>query len=704
MKGLWRGLVAEARLLGRWLRTPVFWLLFVLLLVLYALALQRPVWLDLDVGSSVGAQPAQPNSFVHLVGTSFTEPVGRPYDQVFLEKVYPAEQGGGFRFRWTEPQAGLVYHGLPHAPLVLRLRMHGAVTGPVTTTQLRVGDRVLAEIPVSYPLYHYAVVVDPGLWAGDTLHVELESTTFVPGGQDPRPLGVAIDRIVLYTDSAGWRPAMPWTALLLAGTAALLYLSLRRAGMMRPIRSGSTVLDDGDTQPCGGHWALVAGIAASLWGGALLLSLLLPSRSFVAAYAGGLFLATALSYPLLLSTLAVARAFFRRAGVLPDRRTWRWLAVLFLVAFLLRFGGALSPRYASHDGPFHANRLGFAERGQLFFEHQSIEAGMRSDPYPGALYLALLPLSVAIDSPDALLAFFLAWLAAGEIFLFWFLARQVLDVRASRWAVLLYVAFPIALAAFWFGIYANLFANGVVLLVAAALVLVWQGRVSASPLPWIPLWALFLLAHFGTVILWGPLLLLWGGLLHVQGDLLQRQRLRRLALSGAVALVLVITLYYSYFYGFFGDMGAALGGVFSPVEGTAEASFSWVRTLAEARVWWRWGFVADYAGVGIPLGLLGLLLLRRLYRRNAVAIGAWLLVGVAGLFWAISMVTAYFTRYMLFLLPVMAIGSAQVLSLCWERGRAGRTLAVVLLGYVCAITAILWLGLCLLGWHPPHVL
>jgi len=709
----WAVLAAEGRLLGGWVRGRTFLLLVALLLGAYFLALQGPVWMDLDVGAVAGDQPAQPNSFVHLVGGAFTEPVGRAYDQVYWDGTYAAEQGGGFTFRWTEDLATLTFCGLPHAPAVVRLRMHGAVAGPETTAQLRAAGRPLAAFAVPYPLHHYAFVVDPGLLDGDTLRLEAESTTFVPGGEDSRSLGLAVDRVGLSVVGAVRPTAGPWTALYLTGTAALLYLALRRAGVGAP--PACEAAGAGSSAPAsrrgravvralahGDAWALASGVAAVLWGGIVLVALLLPSRLLVAAYAPGLFLAAALAYPLLLLTLAAAGALYGRGGIVPGQRTWRWLAVLFLVAFLARFGGALSPRYASHDGPFHANRLGFAERGVLFFEHQSIEAGMRSDPYPGALYLALLPLTVAVDAPDALLAFFLGWLAAGEVLLFWFLARQVLDVRASCWAALLYAAFPIALSAFWFGIYANLFANGVVLLVAAALVLAWQGRLSASPLPWIPLFALLFLAHFGTVILWGPVLLVWGGLLYRRGGFVQRQRLRWLCLSGVAGLILVTVLYYSYFSDFFAGMGAALGMALD--DGSGDAGLSWSRTLAEARVWWRWGFVADYAGLGVPLGLLGRGLLPRPQRRSAVALWSWAMWGVAAFFWVVSMATAYFTRYMLFLLPVTAMGTAQVLSLLWKRGRAGRVTAVVVLSYVCALTAVLWLGLCLLGWHPPHVL
>jgi hypothetical protein len=671
--------LAEARALWEAVRDRLFLPLVLLFFLLYALVLQGPFVFNLDVGA--GLEPPAMNSFDHLLGRTFGERVGRPLDLVYLDHFYAEEHGADFTFRWSEPQSRIQVGGLARGPLLLRLRMHGIPAGPVTRTRLVVGGQPLAEFPVEYPLHEYSFVLDPGTWSGDVLSVGLESTSFRPGGEDTRNLGIALDRVDLIGWEWGRRPFLPPTALLLAGTVLFLYLGLRRAGL----------------------GTVAVGGVAFLWGLVLLVGLLLPARPFVAAYAPGLFLATALAYPVLLLTLRLAEVLLRRAPQPPDRRAWRWLGVLFLLVFLLRFGGALSPRYASHDAPFHANRLEFAERGALFFEHVSVEAEMRNDPYPGAFYLSVLPLTLLVQDRLGLLAFFVAWAASSEVFLLWFLARQVLGKRASRWATLLYAAFPINLAAYWAGIYTNLFASWVVLLVAVAVVLAWQRRLTGSLLLWVPLFALLFLAHFGLVILWIPVTLLWGVLLYREGDRLQRARLRRLLLAWLLGLVLAVTLYYSYFLAFFGSTVAAVG---SSLQGTissgGEETPRLVRTLAELRVWWDWGALVDYAGIGLFLGGLGLLTACR--RKGAVSSLLWSMATIALLFWAVSMLAFYFTRYMLFLLPVVAIGSAAVLSACWRRGPAGRSVALVGLFYVCAMTVAMWVGLCLFGLRPPHVL
>lgn len=649
-------------------------------LLLYVLVLCVPSSFFLDVGA--GLEPPAVGIFDRLVGREYTERVGRPLEMACLDRFHAEEEGAGFSFRWSEPQAGIRVGGLAHGAVLLRLRMHGVPVQPGTTTRLMVGGRMLAEIPVTYPLHDYAFVVDPAMWSGDVLAVELDSTPHLPGGEDTRHLGVAVDRVALV--EWNWaRSLSPWpTPLYLAGTVLFLYLGLRRAGLGEGVAAA---------------WAAALGVA-------FLVALMLPARPFAAAYAPGLSLATALAYPVLVITLRAMGGLLGQSATPPDRCTWRWLGVLFLVAFLLRFAGALSPRYASHDAPFHVNRLQFVERGALFFEHVSIEAEMRSDPYPGTLYLAAAPLAALVPDRLAVLTFLVAWAAASEVFLVWFLARQVLHAGASRWAALLHAAFPISLAAFWAGIYTNLFASWVVLLVAVVLVLLWQRRIGSSLLLWVPLLALLFLAHFGLLILWLPVLLLWGGLLHLRGAGRQRVCLLRMLVAGSVSLVLVAVLYYSYFAGFFGSTAAAVGSALPGAAGPAEGEASrWVRTLAELRVWWRWGVLADYAGIGLPLGGLGLLGLG-FRRRNAVAALLWSMVAVGGLFWAVSMAAFYFTRYMLFLLPAVAVGAGGLLWQWRQRGLAGRLAAATCLALVCLLTVVMWLGLCLFGLRPVHVL
>jgi hypothetical protein len=129
----------------------------------------------------------------------------------------------------------------------------------------------------------------------------------------------------------------------------------------------------------------------------------------------------------------------------------------------------------------------------------------------------------------------------------------------------------------------------------------------------------------------------------------------------------------------------------------------WGGAWAQLRVWWRWGVMAAFVGLGLFLGALGVADLGRRGKRPVT----WLLLAmgcVAGVFWAISMVTLYFARYMLFLLPVAAIGCAHFLAAVWRRGPAGRVLATGILGYTCAVTLAFWINLCLFGLRPPFAL
>ncbi len=635
-------------------------------------------------------EPARANSFDHLTGNALDERVGRAYELAFLKDFYDREQVESLEFRWSEPQGQLILSGLPHSRLQLRLGMHGAVGSTETVTRLLANDRLIAAFAVPEEAHDYSIMLEPSLWSGDRLVLTLDSTPFQPGGADPRVLGVALDRVVL----SGPRAALPTffpTAFLLAGVAAFLYLSLRRAGLE-------------------GRLAAVVTLA---WGVAVFGLLLSPLRSWTAVYAPGLFLAVALAYPVLVLTLWAAARLFRRAGCVPDAPTWRWLALLFLLVFLLRFGGAMSPRYSGHDAGFHANRLEFIERGAIFFEHYSLESGMQADPYPGTLYLLLAPFATIFTDGQSLLAFFLAWMASSEVLIFWALIRPAASAQTGRWAVLLYQAFPINLASFWQATYTNLFASWVALLVVLAIILVLRGRLTTSWFFWVPLFSILFLAHLGFLILWIPAVLLWCAVLYFkrrardrrhpeaekQGALnLRVERLRPLFSAGLVSAMLAVGLYYSDFYSFFGSLGSPLSEV-----ATADGASRLVRTLAELRVWWTWGVVADYAGVGVFLAAVGLAIALARGKRNPALLFLLIVGGVVAFFWAISMSTFYFTRYMLFLLPAVAWGCAEALA--WlDRRWPGRLVARLLLFYIMGITLVMWVGLCLFGLRPPHVL
>ncbi len=671
MKNVWR---EEARILWKSVREPTFLLVVGLWLVAYSVVLHLPFVLNLDVGA--GLEPPRMNSFDHLIGRTFGERVGRPYEAAFLEGFYAEERLGGETLRWSEPEAYLRVSGVVRGPHLLRLRMRGV--SAESRTRLDVGGHLLAELAPPASWYVYDVVLDPGLWPGDSLAVHLSSTPVRPGGEDTRLLGVGLERVTWVGWAYGRRLYLPPTALVLAGVVALLYLGLRRAGLRN-------------------RWAG----GGSFCSGAVLLAGLLAARSFTAVYAGGLLTATALSYPLLVLVLRVTAVLLHRGGVFPRGQTWSFLAVLFWTLFLLRFGGALSPRYAAHDAPFHVNQLLFAERGALFVPHVSIEAQFIPDPYPRAFYVLLAPLSLLVENREVLLALVLAVLGSSEIFLLWFLARQVVDERASRWVVLLYAAFPIGWGAYWGGIYTNLFASWLVLLVTVGCVLALRGKVSSSWGLWVPLWALFLLAHFGMLILWIPVLLFWGFWLYRWGGGWQRRVLRRLLLALLGAALLSVVLYYSAFADFFLTMVRFLFFAFREVATSdGEVGLFLKRTKAELEVWWRWGVVAGYGGIGVGLGVLGLL-----GKRKSAVLGLFqVMLVVAAFFWAVSMSTFFFTRYMLFLLPSVAVGVGVALGELWQRGPAGRIVAVVFAGYLCWMTLSMWVGLCLFGLRPLHVI
>src|SRR5512139_61510 len=97
--------LTEIRSVWRAVRERQFMALLGAMLLACAVVLQVPYRFDLDVGAVAPALPG--NSFDHLVGQTFRDPVGRGYDEVFLEHFFASEQAGGVTFRWSATQAAI---------------------------------------------------------------------------------------------------------------------------------------------------------------------------------------------------------------------------------------------------------------------------------------------------------------------------------------------------------------------------------------------------------------------------------------------------------------------------------------------------------------------------------------------------------------------------------------------------------------------
>lgn len=650
------------------------WCLLVPFLVGCWLLVCRPLRLAVDVGARLEAPRPQP--FTHLIGRFFDHRVGRPIDEAYLSGVYAGESENGVSFRWTEERAALVVHGMPGGTAQVSLRLKGAVDG---RTRLRVtaDGHLVAQLPVGPHWQEYVFVVPQAWWRGDCLRLELRATPYRTGGVEDRIVGVAIDRVFVE----GWgdgRGVLPWTALWLTVALLAAYGGLQRAGVT-------------------GRLALCAMALLALL---VLIVLAGAGRPFLSAYAPRLLVALVCSWVVAAITLGVGRHWLG-GSTAPGEREWCILGVVVLAAFALRFGGALSPRFSAHDALFHVHRLEAIEKGELFFEHVSLEWGMRNDPYPGALYLLLAPLRLVYGNGEHLLAFATAWMDAVSILAVWYLAEELVGRRAALWASCLYAFMPIGFAANWAGIYTNLFGYDTLLLLSAALAMAWKRSADLRALRWVPLWTVHLLSHFGTVVLGIPWFLTWTGWWWRCAEPRQRQWLRRLVLLWAAALGFALLLYYSHFAGTMVHGARSLLAEKATELGTPDATLP--TRWAAFQVWWRWGAVVDYAGIGLFLGALGWLSIGK--RERLQPERAWLFasLGVAAVFWAVSRVLFLSVRTMLFLLPAVAIGVGALLARLAARGRPGKAVALLVAAYVCVLGVSIWLGVCFAGLRPPHV-
>jgi hypothetical protein len=119
---------------------------------------------------------------------------------------------------------------------------------------------------------------------------------------------------------------------------------------------------------------------------------------------------------------------------------------------------------------------------------------------------------------------------------------------------------------------------------------------------------------------------------------------------------------------------------------------------------WRDGLVAHYATIGVPLGLLGGY---RLWGSRAAPILKQLFAAtliVALVQGAIPFVTSstITTRWLSFAAWIVALGLGLLLDLLWRRGRGGRLVALLVLGWIGSTTLWMWVRALAYRVRPPE--
>ncbi len=404
--------------------------------------------------------------------------------------------------------------------------------------------------------------------------------------------------------------------------------------------------------------------------------------------------------------------------------TYATVLALVLLAFALRMGGMLHPHALFSDHRFNANRLLEVSLGIVYMTAGlPARAGGGDAPYPPATYLVLAPLQLFtasdIDSRVLTVQSGVALLDSLVIVWVWLLLRQAgLGRRSALFGASLYVLPAPLLGSFSVGEYANI--GGQALALPAIVLLAWHGplgRQRSTPPSeaairgyeqlhwWLPLLMIGLLSHMGITLslvmllacAWGLGVVSWVQRLWTHGGRGHFFSLKALTWGGVLAGMFVLVFFYSAppFVPFF--LQRLPGAMVSHSATEAVQSVGYTPSLAElVRT-----LVAPYQRLTHLLslsGLAGLLLLgqQRHPRHHASSLYAllvawWLSTLLAAVGLPLLAGASQGVRWPHFLYPALCLGAGPTLALLWQRGRAGRLVALVSVLAITSYGLLIWI-------------
>ncbi len=657
-------------LFGAWLR-PLTELPLLALLALLAAGMillgQRPLDYRIDLGREDGPRADLP----------------------FVVGWNTAEVAAGMPYRWTRADSHIDLVGLPRAPFIFQIRLLPTTANPRHDTGLvavRDGPAPLAVFPMVRSERMVRLLVPAGGIRRGRVDLGISAPTWTPPN-DPRTLGVPFRDVAIVQVAAGTPldqriAALPIQSFWPLIAFPVFWLPLRRWGPRRSVASALGV---------GVCFLLLAAYGTDR------LRFALAAVPALAALAWALVLALALH--------ALAGRFTPRLGVMPQPRLLNQVALLFFGLFTLRYLGRLYPDSMVGDLGFHVNREDDVIRGTvlLLSRHRGIDF-----PYPPALYVLLLPFRLLPITPESLVEFGDAFFGALGLFPLAYLSlRGFCDDRVALWSTTVYALLAPAMMSLWWSFLPHIFAQELSVVLIAGIIAGWPALATRRGviLATTGLTVLFA-THFGFYLNVSVLLVVLALLaladrrarLH---GALARGRVRGLLVACWVAQALILVFFYSAYVPLFisklsefraGGMGAVQGGR------TATPAAELWRTL------WRDGLGVHYATIGVPLALLGGYQLLRSHAAPLLRglFAATLIVAVvqgAIPFLTSSTIT---TRWLSFAAWLVAVGVALVLDALWRRGRAGKAMALLALGWIGWTTVVLWIQALAFRVRPPE--
>jgi hypothetical protein len=579
-----------------------------------------------------------------------------------LSGVHPAErdEATGLTFAWTGADVALRLPGLDRrVPWSLEMRVRGGRENPADNPELTFyvdGVRVTAEASRSeFADVRLAIPPRPDQPRGARVTVQV-SRTFVPGPNDPRPLGVMLDRVTVAPEGLAVPPPDAFAGTARAG--ALLAAAVALLGVTPGSAVGAAIL-----------------IAAGQ--GAIVSRGFAPYTDFAALAAR---LAMSIGLAMVLPVLAAERL---RGPTL--RNTARFAVAFTGAALFLKLLVLLHPDMPVGDALFQAHRFQEVIRGNYYFT--SIAPGNYLFPYAPGLYVAALPFAdmVRREAGDVMLLRIVvaATDAAVGVLLYAVVVRAWSDRRAAAFAAALYQLIPLDFMVAAGGTLTNAFAQSLAVPGLAVMSAHW---LRLERLPAVALLVLALLApflsHTSTFAILSATTVAVAFVFAWRGGPAMRSPAAAVLVAGVLAVALAIAVYYAHFLDTYRTELGRIGG--ETATGAADAGGRSIADRARA--------VPMYVNAyfGIPVMALVAAGAWQLWRRSArdrltLTVAGWSLA--CGAFLLIGVLTPVDMRYYVAALPAMAIVAAAGASAGWSAGGTWRAATVALLAWST------WLGL-----------
>ncbi|MCL5256402.1 MAG: hypothetical protein M1319_01220 [Chloroflexi bacterium] len=626
--------------------------------------------------------------------------IGGIFDGPYVADFNAVESSPEMNFRWSKASSTISFPGIGQDDYEVTIKLVGYRPSPPPpkveffANGHSLGIKQTSGVPETITLR-----VPRAYVASGDLDLLLKSDTFRPEG-DARDLGVSVDQITVQPVGNGivlpsTGQVIPLLVIILVGAL----LALRLGGSRRVAL----------------FVAILLGLAFAI--------LIVFARLWLSVFTDQLLVTFIAAYMVLAITSLIVELWYKRSGVLLAAGARNALLSVFAILFVVRLGGQLYPQNFVMDAVFHVHRLEQVLSGSIYFTIVSGEWGGHSTFYLPTAYLLMAPLTLIVQDKLFLVKLFTVWMDTSGLFLMFFVVFKVTkDARAAFLSALVYVIMPLSFLVFSWGVTTNLFGQWLALAVLALLATCFDRL--HRPAKFILLVFTLLLAflsHPGVVLLLAVSLVVFV-VLNVLVN--RRTRLEKgtvaLVAAGVLAAAIAFGGYYSHF----------VGTMTGEAEAMAQERQQTAAEQDHSRVFYVGGSVSDrsldlrptqvysirdlvvqgikglyhearaYFELWPLFGLLfGGLLVFTAYKtsRLGLLMSAWVISAVA--FAGVGFLTGLYVRYMLFLLPVAAIGSGIFLARIFPKQWAGQAIALMMVAYILWSGASLWYERVMYAFH-----